>query len=455
MTLSPGRNSSTPAPTSFTTPASSLPGENGSGGLNWYLFWMMSTSGKLTLAAFIVMTTSPSPGRGEGRFSKTKASGGPYCLQSTAFIVGLHYANPRYRRRRQALLRGSGQRDADRVRARVRRRLPQLGAPGTPLLAPLPLHRLQRARLSAVRRTGGFRALFAGARARRHPLRARRARHPARARRGLVDGRVRHAALRHDLRLPRELDHRRGRRLRLASGAIPPLPGGVEKERRDPQAPGDGAFRRHVRAWPATRAARGEGSARLCRVPAPVQGALRARRREHAARRAMPPAVVLRPHGGDGARGRAHPHHVGRRRGAVPGSEPPHEARDPLSGARGPAAQRPRHQPRRARTFQPPARGFLPPGRERALDAARPALDHSFDLRPLRKAMSLRTEKRAAVGWLVLDRPERRNAINGEMWRGIASAIAQFDADPEIRCIAFRGAGIEAFSAGADISEFE
>ena len=69
--------------------------------------------------------------------------------------------------------------------------------------------------------------------------------------------------------------------------------------------------------------------------------------------------------------------------------------------------------------------------------------------------MTLRIEKRGAVGWIVLDRPERRNAINGEMWRGIASAIARFDADPEIRSIAFRGAGIEAFSAGADISEFE
>src|SRR5919108_5260908 len=199
MTRSPARQPVTSDPSSFTTPASSLPGENGSGGLNWYLFWMMSTSGKLTLAALTLTTTSPSPGRGDGRSSKTKLSGGPYCLQSTAFIVGLHYANPERRRRRQALLRGSGQRGAGRVRARVRRRPPQLGAAGAPLLAPLPLHHIQRARLSAVRRAGGFRALFAGARARRHPLRARRARHPARARRGPLDGRVRHAALRHDL----------------------------------------------------------------------------------------------------------------------------------------------------------------------------------------------------------------------------------------------------------------
>lgn len=69
--------------------------------------------------------------------------------------------------------------------------------------------------------------------------------------------------------------------------------------------------------------------------------------------------------------------------------------------------------------------------------------------------MSLRVEKRGAVGWIVFDQQKKRNAINGAMWRGIAPAMAQFDAAPEVRCVAFRGAGTEAFSAGADISEFE
>ena len=69
--------------------------------------------------------------------------------------------------------------------------------------------------------------------------------------------------------------------------------------------------------------------------------------------------------------------------------------------------------------------------------------------------MTLRVEKRGAVGWIVFDQPTRRNAINGAMWRGIAPTMARFDADAEVRCVAFRGAGNEAFSAGADISEFE
>ncbi len=69
--------------------------------------------------------------------------------------------------------------------------------------------------------------------------------------------------------------------------------------------------------------------------------------------------------------------------------------------------------------------------------------------------MSLVVEKKGAVGWIVFNQPQKRNAINGAMWRGIPAAMRQFDADSEVRCVAFRGAGAEAFSAGADISEFQ
>ena len=69
--------------------------------------------------------------------------------------------------------------------------------------------------------------------------------------------------------------------------------------------------------------------------------------------------------------------------------------------------------------------------------------------------MTLRVEKRGAVGWLIFDQPAKRNAINDAMWRAIPPAMERFDADAEVRCIAFRGSGTEAFAAGADISEFE
>jgi len=69
--------------------------------------------------------------------------------------------------------------------------------------------------------------------------------------------------------------------------------------------------------------------------------------------------------------------------------------------------------------------------------------------------MSLLVDKRGAVGWLTFNQPAKKNAINDAMWRSIPQAMARFDADPEVRCVAFRGAGTEAFAAGADISEFE
>src|SRR3954454_19482803 len=84
-TRSPGATVVTPAPTVLTTPDSSLPGEKGSGGFNWYLLWMIRTSGKLTPAACTVTTASAGPGVGDARSSTTNESGGPNALQTTAF----------------------------------------------------------------------------------------------------------------------------------------------------------------------------------------------------------------------------------------------------------------------------------------------------------------------------------------------------------------------------------
>ena len=67
----------------------------------------------------------------------------------------------------------------------------------------------------------------------------------------------------------------------------------------------------------------------------------------------------------------------------------------------------------------------------------------------------LRVERDGPIGRMVLDNPARRNAIGGEMWRAIPVAMADFDADPAVRCVVIRGEGTVAFAAGADISEFE
>ncbi len=67
----------------------------------------------------------------------------------------------------------------------------------------------------------------------------------------------------------------------------------------------------------------------------------------------------------------------------------------------------------------------------------------------------IRVEKDGTIGWIVFDHASRRNAITSEMWRAIPGAAKSLDDDPAIRVVVLRGAGEEAFVAGADISEFE
>jgi enoyl-CoA hydratase/carnithine racemase len=63
--------------------------------------------------------------------------------------------------------------------------------------------------------------------------------------------------------------------------------------------------------------------------------------------------------------------------------------------------------------------------------------------------------KEGAIGWMIFNNPERRNAVSLDMWRAIPDVLAAFEADPEVRVIVFTGAGERAFVAGADISQFE
>jgi enoyl-CoA hydratase/carnithine racemase len=62
--------------------------------------------------------------------------------------------------------------------------------------------------------------------------------------------------------------------------------------------------------------------------------------------------------------------------------------------------------------------------------------------------------REAPIGWLVVDHPERRNAVSLAMWRAIPALAAELDEDPSLRVVVLRGAGEDAFVSGADISEF-
>lgn len=67
----------------------------------------------------------------------------------------------------------------------------------------------------------------------------------------------------------------------------------------------------------------------------------------------------------------------------------------------------------------------------------------------------LRLEREGGLAFLILDNPARLNALTASMWAALPRLIAEADADPAVRVIVLKGAGGKAFSAGADISEFE
>ena len=63
--------------------------------------------------------------------------------------------------------------------------------------------------------------------------------------------------------------------------------------------------------------------------------------------------------------------------------------------------------------------------------------------------------KDGAIGWLIFNNPERRNAVSVDMWAGIPKVLSAFEADPAIRVVVLAGEGDKAFVSGADISQFE
>jgi enoyl-CoA hydratase/carnithine racemase len=67
------------------------------------------------------------------------------------------------------------------------------------------------------------------------------------------------------------------------------------------------------------------------------------------------------------------------------------------------------------------------------------------------KTSDVRLEKRGAALWITIDRPERRNALNGEVIAGIAEGWRAAEAEADVRAIVLTGAGDKAFCAGADL----
>ena len=66
----------------------------------------------------------------------------------------------------------------------------------------------------------------------------------------------------------------------------------------------------------------------------------------------------------------------------------------------------------------------------------------------------IKVERDGAIATVVLNRPEKLNALTKSMWRDLGHAIDTLSADDDLRCIIVRGAGEKAFSPGNDIAEF-
>lgn len=66
---------------------------------------------------------------------------------------------------------------------------------------------------------------------------------------------------------------------------------------------------------------------------------------------------------------------------------------------------------------------------------------------------SLIVEKKDAVGWVKVNRPDKLNTLNAETVRELKTAFSLLRDDPEVRVVIFTGTGPKAFIAGADIGE--
>jgi len=58
------------------------------------------------------------------------------------------------------------------------------------------------------------------------------------------------------------------------------------------------------------------------------------------------------------------------------------------------------------------------------------------------------------IATVALNNPGKLNALTIAMWRELARVMHELSADDALRCIVLRGAGAEAFAAGADLEEF-
>ena len=69
-------------------------------------------------------------------------------------------------------------------------------------------------------------------------------------------------------------------------------------------------------------------------------------------------------------------------------------------------------------------------------------------------ADTILVERAGHIATVVLNRPEKLNALTRPMWRRLGEAFTGLSNDDTVRCVVIRGAGTKAFAPGNDIGEF-
>ncbi len=69
-------------------------------------------------------------------------------------------------------------------------------------------------------------------------------------------------------------------------------------------------------------------------------------------------------------------------------------------------------------------------------------------------AETILVERDGSIATVVLNRPEKLNALTRPMWKRLGETFESLSADDSLRCLVIRGAGTKAFAPGNDISEF-
>lgn len=62
-------------------------------------------------------------------------------------------------------------------------------------------------------------------------------------------------------------------------------------------------------------------------------------------------------------------------------------------------------------------------------------------------------KKEEGIGWIIVNRPDKLNALDAKTIWELEAAFLSFKEDPDVKAIIFSGSGEKAFMAGADIGE--